>query len=93
MQWHGVTFDSITMGAYSMIACWAVFTVATWLLFENPPVPQPPHENGIQQPLLSEVRWQFCFLNITFWQFENRPAPQPAHKNGIQQPLLSEVGC
>jgi hypothetical protein len=35
-----------------------VFTVAAALLFENPPVHQPPsheHANGIQQPLLSQV--------------------------------------
>jgi hypothetical protein len=35
-----------------------VFTVAAALLFENPPVHQPPpheHANGVQQPLLSQV--------------------------------------
>jgi hypothetical protein len=41
-------------------ACRVVFTVAAALLFENPPVHQPPpqHEHangGIQQPLLSQV--------------------------------------
>ena len=57
LRWHGVTFDSISMGAITMTACWIVFIVATFIWFEDPYNAQPPaaERQGVQQPLLSAV--------------------------------------
>lgn len=37
-QWHGVTFDPITMGAWTMTGLWIVFLVVTLFFFEDPMV-------------------------------------------------------
>lgn len=37
-QWHGVTLDPITMGAWTMTALWIMFIIVTVLFFEDPMV-------------------------------------------------------